>query len=58
MPRTNRTVRRKFVGRRYLHLPPGDHVSHFDSTKHDACTPEILEPEHEAGTPLDRAVAR
>jgi hypothetical protein len=40
-----------------FHPPHGDHVSHFDSTKQDACSPEILEPELEAGTPLDRAVA-
>jgi hypothetical protein len=39
-----------------FHLPFGDQVSHLDAAEQDACTPEILEPEHGVGMPLDRAV--
>jgi len=45
-----------FVGRRFFHPPLGDHMSQLDATEQDACAPETLEPEHGAGTPLDRAV--
>ena len=39
-----------------FHLPRGEHMSHLDATEWNECAPEILEPEHGAGTPLDRAV--
>jgi hypothetical protein len=39
-----------------FHLPIYDHVHEFDSAKQDASAAEILEPEHGASAPLDRAV--
>jgi hypothetical protein len=39
-----------------FHLPLGNHVRHLDATEQDAGAPEILEPEHGSGAPLDRAV--